>query len=134
MEKNLFEERLKTGDSYNHRVIVKTLSERTNLWKLFFRFSKMEDYLTLTSSGHLNVRGGDESLFKSWGKSEFKDIKPIFALRDLESLITLISLETEGGMEYSFSSYREFTNWLTDELVLVSDTDIERGQISQYAS
>lgn len=134
MEKNLYEESLKTEGSYNHRIIVKTLSEHSNSWKLFFRFSKMEDCLILTSSGHLNVRGGDESLFKSWGKSEFKNIKPMFALSELESFMTLISLETEGGIEYSFRSYEEFTNWLTDEVVTASEPDLKRGQIPQYDS
>jgi len=97
---------------YSPKYIAELLKEKDRNGKAFFYFSNIGDYITLYSNGHLNVRGGEEDLFRTWGSSEFRNLKSHAIFQELEEEIVRINVPVSGG-DYSFSSYREFISWLT---------------------
>jgi hypothetical protein len=97
---------------YSPRYIAELLPEKGRNGKVSFHFSNMSDYITLSSNGQLNVRGGEEDLFRAWGSSEFKNLTPHAVFQELEKEIIKINIPM-SGRDYSFNSYSEFIGWLT---------------------
>ena len=97
---------------YSPRYIAELLPEKDRNGKVFFHFSNIGDYITLSSNGQLNVRGGEEDLFRAWGSSEFKNLAPHAVFQELEKEIVKINIPM-SGRDYSFNSYSEFISWLT---------------------
>jgi hypothetical protein len=97
---------------YSPKYIAEILPEKEHNGKAFFHFKNMSDYITLSSNGQLNVRGGEEDLFRAWGNSEFRNLAPHAVFQELEKEIVKINVPVLGK-EYSFNSYSEFVSWLT---------------------
>ena len=97
---------------YSPKYIAELLPEKDRNGKAFFHFSNISDYITLSSNGQLNVRGGEEDLFRAWGNSEFRNLTPHAVFQELEKEIVKINIPV-SGKGYSFNSYSEFVNWLT---------------------
>ena len=90
-------------NKYSPKYIAELLPERDRNGKAFFYFSGISDYITLSSDGQLNVRGGEEDLFRAWGSSEFRNLTPHTVFQKLEDRIIKINiLVSERG--YSFNS------------------------------
>jgi hypothetical protein len=113
-DKNLSKTYDKIGENkYSPRYISTLLREKYPGGRVSFYFDKNRDYITLSSDGQLNVRDVDHHLFKSWGISEFKDLKPQDVFQELEKELTRICISPALGIkEYVFSSYQEFITWL----------------------
>ena len=94
-------------NKYSPRYIAELLPEKDADGKAAFYFSNIGDYITLSSDGQLNVRGGEEDLFRAWGNSEFRNLTPNTVFQELEEEIVRINVA-----DYSFDSYSEFTSWL----------------------
>lgn len=124
-----------TNKKYDHRFIACIISERFVTWNLYFRLRDTDDFLILTDKRHLNVRGGDESLFKPWGDSDLRNISPLSVFDELEGLITAVWLEAQDGEELSFCSYQEFINWLSGCLIYSPESSHRQGEgyIQQYS-
>lgn len=100
-------------NNYNPKYIVKLLTEKNYNGKAFFYFRNLNNYISLSSSGQLNVKGGEGELFKAWGSSEFRNFKPGNMLHELENEISNIKFTAASdGRSYSFDSYKEFIRWL----------------------
>jgi hypothetical protein len=100
-------------DKYSPKYLAGLLAERYPTAKAVFYYVGRNDYLSLSSNGHLNVRGGGEGLFKAWGLSEFGDLKPQTIFRELENELLKIAVTNSAGNEtHSFDSYNAFLNWL----------------------
>ena len=100
-------------NTYSPKYILRLLAERNCNGRTFFYFRNASDYITLSSNGQLNVRGGEEEFFKHWGSSDFRHIKPHAIFRELEDKIIKISFVPVSGEDgYSFDSYNDFINWL----------------------
>jgi hypothetical protein len=97
---------------YSPRYIAELLPEKDLNRKAFFYFSGISDYITLSSNGQLNVRGGEEDLFRAWGSSEFKNLLPHAVFQELEKEIVKINIPV-SEKDYTFNSYSEFIRWLT---------------------
>ncbi|HEX3037246.1 MAG TPA: hypothetical protein VHT73_19350 [Thermodesulfobacteriota bacterium] len=98
---------------YSPKYIVRLLKEKYPKGKAIFYFSSKNDYITVSSNGHLNVRGGEEDMFRAWGISEFRNFKPQFVFQELEKeLIKIIVTPASNGEYYSFNSYNELISWL----------------------
>jgi hypothetical protein len=104
----------RTADNeYSIKHVVRLLKEKKGDGKAVFYFRNAKDYITLSPNGQLNVRGGEEGLFKPWGRSEFKDFNPHSIFQELENEIKGISfIPASSNGVYSFGSYSEFINWL----------------------
>jgi hypothetical protein len=104
----------KTGEGkYNPKFVARFLAERYPTAKAVFYFVDRNDYITLSSNGHLNVRGGGEELFKAWVKSEFGGSRPQTVFRELENELLKIAVTNAAGNEtHSFDSYDAFLSWL----------------------
>jgi hypothetical protein len=103
-------------DNYNPKYIVNLLTEKNFSGKAFFYFRNLSDYITLSSIGQLNVKGGEGELFKAWGVSEFRNFKPRSIFQELENEIIRINfIATSNGRYYSFNSYKELINWLLEK-------------------
>ncbi len=101
-------------DNYSPKHIVKLLTQKNCNGKAFFHFRNMNDYISLSSSGQLNVKGGEGGLFKPWGNSEFKYLRPKTVIQELENEIIAVNfIAASDGRCYSFDSYKEFINWLS---------------------
>jgi hypothetical protein len=99
-------------NKYSPRYIVRLLKEKCPNGKAYFYFNNKNDYMTLSSNGQLNVRGGEEEMFKAWGSSEFKNLKPETVFQELEKELVKIHVITAPGREsYSFNSYSQFIEW-----------------------
>jgi hypothetical protein len=99
-------------NKYSARYIARHLKEKYPSGKAYFYFKNKNDYLTLSSTGQLNVRGGEEQMFKAWGSSEFKNLKPETVFQELEKELVKIHVITAPGREsYSFNSYSQFIEW-----------------------
>lgn len=98
-------------NEYSPKYIAELLPEKALSGKAFFYFINMSDYITLSSNGQLNVRGGEEDLFRVWGRSEFRNLTPSTVFQELEEEIIRINVAV-SGKDYSFNSYSEFTKWL----------------------
>ncbi|HWP91887.1 MAG TPA: hypothetical protein VNN20_06790 [Thermodesulfobacteriota bacterium] len=99
-------------NKYNPKHIARLLAEKHPAARALFYFGR-NDYITLSSNGHLNVRGGGEELFKAWGLSEFGDFKPQTIFRELENELLKIAVRDAAGNEtHSFDSYSAFLDWL----------------------
>jgi hypothetical protein len=105
---------VKTNDNkYSPKYVARLLAERYPTAKAVFYFVDRNDYITLSPNGHLNVRSGDEELFKAWGNSEFTDCNPGSVFKELEKELTKIVVVTPSAIEARyFNSYSEFINWL----------------------
>ena len=80
--------------------------------KAFFYFKNRRNYISLFANGQINVRE-DDGMFKPWGVSEFKDIKPQNLFERLEKEIAKIKIPSSGyESDYHFYSYGEFLDWL----------------------
>jgi hypothetical protein len=102
-------------NKYNPKYIVKLLTERFPRGKAFFYFSGKNDYIALSSNGQLNVRGGEEDMFRAWVNSEFRNLKPQSVFHELEKeLIKIYFTPVSSRESYSFNSYSDFINWLAD--------------------
>lgn len=101
-------------NKYSPRYIAELLPEKDRNRKAFFHFSNISEYITLSSNGQLNVRDGEEDLFRAWGSSEFRNFKPQHIFQELEGRIIKINIPV-SGRDYSFSSYSEFISWLTHQ-------------------
>lgn len=99
-------------NKYSPKYIARLLPEKDPKGKAIFYFSGVSDYITLSSNGQLNVRGGDEDLFRTWGNSEFRNLVPHTVFQELEDRIIKINIPV-SERDYSFNSYREFISWLT---------------------
>ena len=100
---------------YSPRYIAELLPEKDRNRKVFFHFSNMSDYITLSSNGQINVRGGEEDMFRAWVNSEFKSLKPQSVFHELEKELIKINFTPVSGREnYSFDSYSDFISWLTN--------------------
>ncbi|HEX3037183.1 MAG TPA: hypothetical protein VHT73_19030 [Thermodesulfobacteriota bacterium] len=97
---------------YSPKYIAELLTEKDRNGKAFFYFSNISDYITLYSNGQLNVRGGEEDMFRVWGRSEFRNLAPHAVFQELEEEIVRIDVPV-SGRGYSFNSYSEFIGWLT---------------------
>lgn len=101
------------GNMYNPKYIVILLSEKHPGAKAFFRFRGRQDYIAMSSNGHLNVRGGQDDMFRAWGNSEFRNNKPQSVFEETEKeLIKIAVTLNSGGEGFSFDSYGEFIKWL----------------------
>jgi hypothetical protein len=110
--KSIYKEEKINQNRYSPRYIAELLPEKGRNGKAFFHFSNMSDYITLSSNGQLNVRGGEEDLFRAWGNSEFRNLTPHSVFQELEKEIVKINIPVLGR-DYSFNSYSEFVGWLT---------------------
>jgi hypothetical protein len=101
-------------DKYSPKYIVKFLAEKYPRGKAFFYFSGKNDYIALSSNGQLNVRGGEEDMFRAWVNSEFRNLKPQSVFQELEKELVKISFTPAAlnGGNCSFKSYDDFINWL----------------------
>jgi hypothetical protein len=100
-------------NSYSPRFVVRLLKKKYPRGKVNFYFRNKGDYITVSTNGHLNVRGGEEDMFRAWGNSEFRNLKPQFVFLELEKeLIEIIVTPASNGEYYSFNSYDELVNWL----------------------
>lgn len=101
---------------YSPKYILRLLAERNCDGKALFYFRNASDYITLSSNGQLNVRGGEEEFFKHWGSSDFRNLKPQSIFRELEDEIIEVSfVPVSGEKGYSFNSYNDFINWLAEK-------------------
>ncbi|HWP92063.1 MAG TPA: hypothetical protein VNN20_07690 [Thermodesulfobacteriota bacterium] len=99
-------------NDYNPKYVAMLLKRREPNGKVFFYFKNRRNYISLFANGHINVRE-DDGLFKPWGVSEFKDIKPQDLFERLEKEIAKIRIPSSGyGPDYHFYSYGEFLDWL----------------------
>ncbi len=112
--KSKYKEEKINQNRYTPRYITELLSEKDRNGKVFFHFSNIGEYITLSSSGQLNVRGGEEDLFRAWGSSEFRNLAPHSVFQELEKEIVKINIPVPGR-DYSFNSYSEFISWLTHQ-------------------
>lgn len=97
---------------YSTKFIVRLIAKKEKRAKVFFYFRSNKDYITLSWNGQLNTRGEDD-MFKPWGRSEFRNLKPQSVFEELENEILKINLfPAIGRRGYSFNSYNEFINWL----------------------
>ena len=96
---------------YRPRYIAELLPEKNAGGKALFHFRSIGEYITLSSDGQLNVRGGEEDLFRAWGSSEFRNLSPNTVFQELEDRIIKINIPV-SERDYSFDSYSEFTSWL----------------------
>jgi hypothetical protein len=101
-------------NKYSPKYIVKLLTEKYPRGKAFFYFRGKNDYIAISSNGQINVRGGEEDMFRAWVNSEFRNLKPQSVFHELEKELIKINLISMSGREnYSFNSYNELINWLT---------------------
>lgn len=102
-------------NNYSPKYIVRHLTEKDVKLRAYFHFRNTNDYITISTNGQLNVRGGEEELFKGWGASEFRDLNPQTIFQELENKIRKINVVSFSNMtNHSFSSYSEFIEWLTE--------------------
>jgi hypothetical protein len=100
-------------NEYSPRYIARRLAEKDTKLRVFFHFKDMNDYITLSSNGQLNVRDGQEELFKAWGISQFRDLNPQTIFQELEGRIRKINVVSFSDyMNHSFNSYSDFIEWL----------------------
>jgi predicted glycosyltransferase involved in capsule biosynthesis len=99
---------------YSPKYIAKLLTEKDRNGRALFFFGNISDYITLYSNGHLNARGGEQDLFRTWGSSEFRNLAPHAVFQKLEKEIVKINMPV-SERDYSFNSYSEFINWLTNQ-------------------
>jgi hypothetical protein len=99
-------------NKYSPKYVAELLAEKDRNGKVFFHFSNISDYITLSSNGQLNVRDREEDLFKAWGSSEFRNLAPHAVFQELEDRILKINIPV-SGRDCSFSSYSEFISWFT---------------------
>ena len=100
------------SNKYAPRYIVKLLMKKDPYGKVLFYFRDRKDYIALFSNGQLNARD-EEDMFRAWGISGFKDLKPQSVFKELEMEISQINFVTSSpGTNYSFQSYSEFVSWL----------------------
>jgi hypothetical protein len=105
----------KIGNKYSPEYIAKLLAKKNPKGKVLFHFKNKSDRITLFSNRQLNVRG-EEDMFRAWGSSEFKGLKPQAVFEELEKEIIKIKVISSSGKDnYSFSSYGEFIHWLANE-------------------
>jgi len=101
-------------NKYSLKYVVRLLKEKYPGGRVFFYFSDRDDYVALSSNGHLNVRGGEEDMFRAWGSSEFRNLKPQSLFQELEKeLIKIIVVPASNRENYSFDSYNDLISWLT---------------------
>jgi hypothetical protein len=102
-------------EKYNPRFIMSLLMRKHLRGRVFFYFDGKTDFVTLCSDGQLNVRGCEDRLFKFWGNSEFRNIRPNTIFQKLEDKIIKINFTPfSGGRNLLFNSYATFLNWLED--------------------
>jgi hypothetical protein len=100
---------------YDPKYITKLLGKKVLNGRAFFYFKNRSDYISLFANGQMNVRG-EEGMFRPWGGSEFKDLKPQTLFEELEEEIAKIKVPLSAdGMGYYFDTYSEFINWLTEK-------------------
>jgi hypothetical protein len=99
-------------NKYDPRYITRLLRKREPNGKAFFYFKNKSTYIAIFASGHINVRG-EEGMFRPWGSSEYKDLKPNNLFEKLEKEIARIKVPSSGdGSSYYFDSFGEFLKWL----------------------
>ena len=99
-------------NDYDPKYIANLLKRREPNGKAFFYFKNRRNYISLFANGQINVRE-DDGMFKPWGVSEFKDIKPQDLFERLEKEIAKIKIPSSGyESDYHFYSYGEFLDWL----------------------
>jgi hypothetical protein len=105
----------KLENRYSPEYIARLLAKKAPKGKVLFHFKNKSDRITLFSNRQLNVRG-EEDMFRAWGSSEFKGLKPRAVFEELEKEIVRIKVISASGKDnYSFSSYDEFIGWLVNE-------------------
>lgn len=98
---------------YSPKYVVRLLKGKYPKGKAIFYFRNKSDYITVSTNGHLNVRGGEEDMFRGWGVSEFRNFKPQSVFLELEKeLIKIVVTPASNGEYYSFNSYDELVSWL----------------------
>ena len=102
----------KAEGKYIPKYVSRLLMQKAPKGKVLFYFKNRKDYIVLFPNGHLNTRG-EEDMFKAWGSSEFKDLKPQTIFKELEEEVAKIKfVTTSAGDNRSFDSYGEFISWL----------------------
>lgn len=103
------------SEKYNPKFIISLLMEKQLRGRVFFHFDDKTDFITLCSDGQLNVRGCEDHLFKFWGNSEFRNIRPNTIFQKLEAKIIKINfIPFSGSRNFLFDSFSEFISWLED--------------------
>lgn len=101
-------------NKYDPKYITRLLRKRELNGKAFFYFKNKSNYIAVFANGQINVRG-EEGMFRPWGRSEYKDLKPHNLFEKLEKEIATIKVPSSGdGSSYYFDSYSEFLTWLID--------------------
>lgn len=102
-------------EKYDPKFIVNLLMEKHLRGTAFFYFDDKTDFISLCSDGQLNVRGRDDRLFKFWGNSEFRTIKPNAIFQNLKAKVIKVNFNSfSGGRVLLFNSYATFIEWLED--------------------
>ncbi len=103
------------SERYNPRFIINLLTWRDLRGTVFFHFDDKNDFIALSSEGQLNVRGSEDHLFKFWGNSEFRNIRPNTVFHKLEHKITMVDFTPfSGSRNLRFDSFGRFISWLED--------------------
>jgi hypothetical protein len=104
----------KIENKYSKNYILRLLMGKEPKGTALFYFNNRNEYITLAWTGQLNVRG-EEDMFRAWGSSEFKNLKPQAVFEELEEEIARIKVISAPDGDHSFNSYGEFISWLADE-------------------
>lgn len=103
------------SERYNPKFIINLLMEKHLRGTVCFYFNDKTDFITLCSDGQLNIRGCEDHLFRFWGNSEFRNIRPNTIFQKLEDKIIEINFTPfSGERNLVFNSYATFINWLED--------------------
>ncbi|MGE5443695.1 MAG: hypothetical protein ACM3SR_03730 [Ignavibacteriales bacterium] len=102
-------------NKYSKKYILRHLMEKQRNGVALFYFRNRNEYITLSLTGQLNVRG-EEDMFRPWGSSEFRNLKPQAVFEELEKEISKVKvISAPGSFNHSFNSYGEFIGWLAGE-------------------
>ena len=104
-----------TSEKYNPKFITNLLEEKHLRGMVSFYFDDRADFISLYSDGQLNVRGCEDQLFKYWGNSEFRNIKPNSLFQKLgDKVVKVHFVPFSGSSNILFNSFGKFIMWLED--------------------
>ncbi len=102
------------SEKYDPKFIINLVTQRDLRGTVFFYFDDKTDFIALSSDGQLNARGCADHLFKFWGNSEFRDIKPDTVFHKLEHKVIKVDFTPfSGSRNFLFNSFSKFISWLT---------------------
>ena len=103
------------SEKYNPKFIINLLTEKHLRGRVLFYFDDRADFISLCSDGQLNVRGCEDHLFKFWGNSEFRNIKPNSVFQNHEDKVIKVNfIPSSGSGNILFNSFGKFIRWLED--------------------